>query len=200
MHDMTIAVLAGGRSTRMGQNKSFVEVHGVPMIERVLDSVSPLGRPIMLITADSEVYAHYSLPMFADVIPHQGALGGLYTALYYSTTPYILCVACDMPFLNTDVLRYLLGHRHEANAVVAHINGLWQPFPGIYHRCLLPSLKESLDKHQSQMQRVLNHMSVYPVSSKEILHIDPGLRTFTNINNPNELEVIQRSCLGPDVS
>jgi molybdenum cofactor guanylyltransferase len=84
-----------------------------------------------------------------------------------------------------------LAQRKQANGVAAHINGLWQTFPAVYHKNLLPSLRNAIDEHRLQMQRVLSELAIRPVTPEEIRHIDPDLRTFTNINTPSELEMAQ---------
>jgi molybdopterin-guanine dinucleotide biosynthesis protein A len=105
-NDITVAILAGGLSRRMGTNKSFVSLAGKPLIQHVIERVSALRLPVMLITNTPEQYAHFDLPMYGDVYPQCGSLGGLYTPLHSSLTDYTLCVACDTPFLNVDLLRY----------------------------------------------------------------------------------------------
>lgn len=191
MRDVTIAIIAGGRSSRMGKNKSFVSVQGKPMIEHILDSLVPLDCPKIIITNSVYDYKQCNLPLYADVIPDQGALGGIYTALYYATTPYVLCAACDMPFLNTQVVQHLLSLRETGDAVAAHINGVWQTFPAVYHTRLLPSLRAAIDSGQLQIQRLLANMAIRAVTLDEITPIDPDLRTFTNINTPTELAAAQ---------
>lgn len=191
MHDVTIAIVAGGRSRRMGQNKSFVSVQGKPMLEHILDCLTSLDYPKLIITNRAYDYAQYHLPLYADVMPDQGALGGIYTALHYSATPYVLCVACDMPFLNGRVLQYLLSLRESADVVAASINDVWQTFPAVYHTRLLPSLKKTIESHQLQMQRLFHRMNVCRVLLPDLAPFDPDLRTFTNINTPSELATAQ---------
>lgn len=98
-----------------------------------------------------------------------------------------------MPFLNTNVLSYLLSRREQAEAVVAHINGLWQTFPAVYDKRLLPFFRAAIEGQHLQIQRVLDQLAISPVYMKDISSIDPDLSTFTNINTPDELKVIQSS-------
>ena len=191
MHDVTIAILAGGRSRRMGQNKSLVSVQGKPMIEHIIENLAPLKSPMLLITNSAYDYAQYNLTMYADVIPDHGALGGLYTALHHSTTPYVLCVACDMPFLNIDVLRHMLAQRGQADAVAASIEGVWQTFPAVYSTALLPTFRQAIEAQSLQMQRLFRQIDVLAITPQDINHIDPDFRTFTNINTPDELQAAQ---------
>ena len=95
--DLSVAVLAGGKSSRMGQDKAFVAVRGRPLIEDVLAGLAGLGGEVFIVTNQPEPYRYLGLPLHADVLPDQGALGGVYSALYHSARPRTLCVACDMP-------------------------------------------------------------------------------------------------------
>src|SRR5215207_5776636 len=97
---ISAAILAGGQSRRMGADKSFMLLDGRPIFEHVLTCVRELELPILLVTNSRKKYTAYHLPMTPDVLPGQGSLGGLYTAIWSSTTEFTLCVACDMPFLN----------------------------------------------------------------------------------------------------
>src|SRR5438477_5645141 len=115
--DLTVAVLAGGRSSRMGTDKSFVRVLGRPLIEHILAQAEGLGDETLIVTNQPQDYAYLGLPLFGDVLPDKGALGGLYSALHSAGGRHILCIACDMPFLVRDLLDYLVSLRSEAEAV-----------------------------------------------------------------------------------
>src|SRR5574341_922701 len=132
-HPISVAILAGGKSSRMGTDKSFVRVLGRPLIEDVLAQVSGIGAETIIITNRGDDYRTLGLPLFADVLPDKGALGGIYTALHSSSQPHTLCVACDMPFVVRPLLDYLISLIPEANAdaIVPRLNGEAEPFRAI---------------------------------------------------------------------
>ena len=111
-------ILAGGKSVRMGQDKAFLEVNGVPIILRVFAVLDRLFRETIIVANVKEPYAELHIPVYTDLLPDQGALGGLYTGLVYSAFKYSFCVACDMPFLNRAVIEYLLCKAELYDAVV----------------------------------------------------------------------------------
>jgi len=123
MTSVSIAILAGGQSKRMGTDKSLLVMRGVPILSHVLTQTGKLGLPITLVTNSPEKYADYNVPMIADILPGNGSLGGLYTAIASSSADYTLCVACDMPFLNAELLRDLIERRATWDVVVPRING-----------------------------------------------------------------------------
>jgi molybdenum cofactor guanylyltransferase len=187
MRDVSIAILAGGKSRRMGQNKSFVPLHGRPLIEHILDQLATLELPTCIVTNEPDAYARYGLPLVPDVVPDRGALGGICTALHYSRTPYVLCAACDMPFLNPALLRLLIQRRADYEAVAARLDEIWQVFPGVYSRTCLPKLQASLRTGQLKLQTILSALQIYPLEISEIRIHDPHLQSFVNLNTPGEL-------------
>jgi len=191
VRDVTLTIMAGGRSQRMGQNKSFVSIQGKPMIEHILERLASLQCPTLLITSLFDDYKQYNLPMFADIIPDQGALGGLYTALHVSETPSVLCVACDMPFINIDLLRHMISLRERADVIAAYFDETWQIFPALYNKTALPHFKSALDSQTLRMQKIFQGMAVHTLTQADLAPIDPDLRSFININTPSELEAAQ---------
>src|SRR5438105_4127648 len=110
-NSLAVAILAGGKSLRMGQDKTALRLHNRTMLEHVLERVKGLQLPVILIANEPEKYGSYRLPIYPDAIPDSGSLGGIYTALKTSETQHTLCVAVDMPFLNARLLAYLISLR-----------------------------------------------------------------------------------------
>ncbi|MEM7332149.1 MAG: molybdenum cofactor guanylyltransferase [Chloroflexota bacterium] len=186
--DLTVAIMAGGKSSRMGRNKSFVDLDGKLMIERVLATVAPLSTHQIIITNSPLLYEPFNLPMFSDLYPDHGPLAGIYTAVHHATTPYILIVATDMPWLNAYLLEFLIQLRQEAEVVVPR----WQKFPeplhAVYSKAVLPAIKQSLDAKKLKIIRFFNEVTVRYVEREEIEMFDKNGRSFANINTPEELK------------
>ncbi len=129
MDKLTVAIQAGGKSSRMGTDKSFVLFQGRPLIEVVREAVEGLGDELIIVTNKPDDYAHLGLPMVGDLYPETGPLGGIYTALHHATHPHLLTVACDMPWLNRPLLEYMAGLRSTADVIVPR----WDKFPEPLH-------------------------------------------------------------------
>ncbi|MBN8638418.1 MAG: molybdenum cofactor guanylyltransferase, partial [Anaerolineae bacterium] len=127
-----IAILAGGQSRRMGTDKSFVRLNEKPLLQHVIERVSALQLPLVLIANDPAKYADFGLPVITDVLPNAGSLGGIYTAVQHGDAEYTLCVACDMPFLNPALLRYLLDQATGVDAVVPFVDGTAHALHAVY--------------------------------------------------------------------
>ena len=117
---LSLAIIAGGQSRRMRRDKAFVELGGKPLIERVIERSAELGQAeTILITNSAADYAHLGLPMYGDIFPGKGSLGGIYTALTRASQSAVLVLACDMPFINPDLLRFMIAQLDEDTDIVA---------------------------------------------------------------------------------
>lgn len=190
---VTVAVLAGGASRRMGAEKSLAELEGKPLIQHVLACVQQLNMPVLLVTDKPEQYSQFQVEMVSDILPGKGSLGGIYSALVTSTTPFSLCVACDMPFLNVELLTYLLSLRIGFDAVVPMINNQPQGLHAIYHKRAAAPIRDLMNRNELRIRGVFDHLRVRLVGESAIRTIDPELRSFTNLNTPEELARLRRN-------
>jgi molybdenum cofactor guanylyltransferase len=185
--DLTVAIMAGGQSSRMGQDKSFVPFQGRPMIEVVRERVAGLGAELVVITNKPDEYAHLGLPMYSDVYPNMGPLGGIYTAVYHARHPYTLVVACDMPWLNRDLLAYMIGLRRQADIIVPRWDKFPEPLHAIYSKACLPPILAQLQSGQLKVVRFYGQVQVHFVDRPAIEQFDKDGRSFANLNTPEDL-------------
>ncbi len=190
--NLTVAILAGGKSSRMGTDKSFVRVLGRPLIEDVLAHVAGIGAEIIIVTNRPEDYRYLGLPLFTDVLPDKGALGGIYTALHSSPQPHTLCVACDMPFVVRPLLDYLISLIPEGDAIVPRLNGEAEPFRAIYSQACLAPIRAALDAGKMRVISFFSDVRVRFVDESEIDRFDPQHLSFFNVNTPEDLEQARR--------
>ena len=193
--DLTIAILAGGRSSRMGTDKAFVRVLGRPLIEEILGQSAGLGTESLIITNRPAEYAYLGVPLFGDVLPDKGPLGGLYTALHSATRPHVLCIACDMPFVVRPLLDYLISLIPEGDAIMPRLDGEAEPFRAIYSRACLAPIRAALDAGRMRMISFFPDVSVRFVDEAEIDRFDPQHLSFFNVNTPEDLEQARRLAL-----
>ena len=136
-------IMAGGASRRLGRNKALERIGGKALIERVIDSLVPLTTEVLVVVARPEHAAALLLPSWvravSDCYPGRGSLGGIFSGLEASAEPWSLVVACDMPFLNRELLRYLIGESSNVDAVVPCLGGQPEPLHALYSKaCLAP--------------------------------------------------------------
>jgi molybdenum cofactor guanylyltransferase len=187
-YPLTAAILAGGKSSRMGTDKSFVKVLGRPLIEDILAQVEGIGAETLIVTNRPDDYAHLGLPLFTDVLPEKGALGGIYTALHSSSQPHTLCIACDMPFVVRPLLDYLISLTPTADVIMPRLGGEAEPFRAIYARTCLGPIRAALDSGKMRVISFFPNVRVRFVDEPEIDHFDPAHLSFFNVNTPEDLE------------
>jgi molybdopterin-guanine dinucleotide biosynthesis protein A len=193
--DLSIAILAGGHSSRMGTDKSFVRVLGRPLIEEILSQSAGLGLESLIITNRPAEYAYLGVPLFGDVLPDKGPLGGLYTALHSATRPHVLCIACDMPFVVRPLLDYLISLIPEGDAIMPRLAGEAEPFRAIYSRACLAPIRAALVAGRMRMISFFPDVRVRFVDEAEIDRFDPQHLSFFNVNTPEDLEQARRLAL-----
>ena len=185
--DVTGVILAGGKSSRYGTNKALAKINGIPLIENVIRVMGSLFQDLVLITNTPDEYAYLELPMYEDLVKGLGPIGGIYTALTSITNEAGFFVACDMPFLNPDLIRHMVGIRDDFDAVVPEISGKMESLHALYAGRCLPAVRRLIDLHECQIIRFFSEVSVRHVKENEIRRFDPELKAFFNVNRPEEL-------------
>ncbi len=188
-------ILAGGKSSRYGKNKALVNIDGIPLIRRVLRVIEPLFSSVVLITNTPDTYSFLKLPMFEDKIKGLGPLGGIYTGLQIISDDAGFFVACDMPFLNSDLIRYLASVREDFDVVVPTFSGKFEALHALYTKNCLTKIEELIHKDVYQTIQLFQSVSVRYVEENEIRRFDPGLDSFSNINKPEELRKMKAGFL-----
>ena len=188
MPAISSVVLAGGQSKRMGVNKAFLEVGGRPIIERLIDQVLVVGQQVILVTNSPDEYAHLGYPTVPDVYPGKGALGGLYSGLKAARTEHSLVVACDMPFLDLRLLRYMILLSPGQDVVIPRVGGLTEPLHAIYSRACIQPIERLLLAGGLRIVDFLGDVRVRYVEEQEIDLFDPQHLSFFNINTLDDLE------------
>jgi len=175
----------------MGQDKALLPFLGKPLIARVWERVKPIADEALITTNRPEAYAFLGLPLFPDLIPGRGALGGLWTALNAASQPLVAVVACDMPFINSALLlaeRDLLLH-HQADAVVPHLGGGVEPFHAIYRRAAcLPAIQSAIEAEKWRADAWFSQAEIVLMREEQVHKYDPQLLSFSNVNTPEELQ------------
>lgn len=191
----TLVIQAGGRSSRMGQDKALMSFRGQPLITRLVSRLrmgaadNPPGYKLAIVTNYPDDYRFLEVPLYADLLPGAGPLGGLLTALEVSPSPVIAVVACDMPFLNPQLLlaQWALLLNEDADVVIPRLPDGLEPLHAVYRRsACLPAVRAALGAGERKMIAWFPAVRVREMTLQEISAIDPGGLSFTNVNSPEE--------------
>jgi molybdopterin-guanine dinucleotide biosynthesis protein A len=178
--------MAGGKSKRMGQDKAWIELDGEPLIKRVATVLAQVADEV-LIVANDQRYASLGLRVVHDRYPQGGALGGIATGVGAATHNTVLVAACDMPFLSVDVWQLLLGLAADADVVIPRVGGEYETLHAIYTKACVPHMSRALAENRLRVIAFFDQVRVQAVEEPELRAVDPTLRSFTNVNTPEEL-------------
>ncbi len=186
-------VLAGGKSRRMGGiTKALLEIGGKPIIERTTETLARIFSDVLIITNSPSEYEFLGLPMYSDLRPGFGAIGGLHTGLSSCSTHHAFFVACDMPFLNDEIIRLMASLAPGHDIVIPRIHGLFEPLHAIYSRACVPPIEKLLDRCELKILNFFNEVDVLEVDQPELEALDPELRFIMNLNTPEDLAEANR--------
>ena len=189
---MTSIVLAGGRSSRLGKDKHTEVVAGKSLIERTIGHLRPLSTEILIVISHRQSASSFSpyaeARTVVDVYPGRGSLGGIYTGLMHSTSFHNLAVACDMPFLNPDLLRYMIDLSADFDVVMPRIDDLVEPLHAVYTKNCLPPMESQFKQDNLKITGFLDSVKVRYVEKDEIDRFDPEHLSFFNVNTQADLE------------
>lgn len=189
---VTAAVMAGGRSLRMGVDKTLLSVDGRTLVARVYDAVTDVCESAIVVTNRPEALSEAGLPegvpIVRDEVAYQGPLGGLATALDAAESEWILAVAADMPHLEPEVIRALWAARDGADVVVPVTDKGPEPLLALYRReaCIGPA-HEVLDTGRRRLVAMFPMVNVIEIPVEKLREADPELRSLVNVNTPADL-------------
>jgi molybdopterin-guanine dinucleotide biosynthesis protein A len=211
MEELTVVIQAGGESKRMGTPKALVPFCGLPLICRSLSRLESVADEL-IITSNDPDSLHFvcvdkqndeRLKIYRDVYDVRGALNGLYTALYYATSPFVAIVACDMIFPSAPLL---LAERDAliaegADAAVPRTSHGFEPFHAVYRReTCLPAIKAALDRGETKANSWYDDVKLIEFTSEMVLEADPRGGAFINVNTPDELAAVESRIMSGEIT
>lgn len=186
---MAIILVAGGHSRRLGRDKAWETVGGVPLITRVLDAAAGLDKRVFIVANEPERYESLAgrAELKRDELPELGPLGGLYTGLLASPDRANLLLPCDAPFLQPALLAYLLSELANRDAVIPAPRHQAHPTLAAYATTCLPAIENSLAARDYKLMSFLGGLKTEFVAEDAIEGFDPDGLSFFNINTPADL-------------
>jgi molybdopterin-guanine dinucleotide biosynthesis protein A len=192
VREFTAFVLAGGKSTRMGTDKAFLDFRGKTLLQRALDTLRSL-TPEVMIVGERNKYVAFA-PVVEDVFRARGPLGGIHAALAATATDLNLLLAVDLPFVQKSLLSFLLNKaaQTDALAVVPRTDGYFQTLCAIFRKDFGQVAEESLQRGENKIDAVFERVKVMIVEEDELARRGFPSRMFSNLNTPQELQRAKR--------
>ncbi|MYC32707.1 MAG: molybdenum cofactor guanylyltransferase [Chloroflexi bacterium] len=191
--EISVVILAGGTSRRLGRDKAAEPFGHETLLHRVARRASAAvgSNDVVIVLANTgqSERAPADIPhrLALDALPGSGTLGGIYTGLEAARNEWALVVACDMPFLSAPLLGYMAGLREAVDAVVPVTGGRPEPTHALYSRRCLPAISQRLQAGQLKAAGFLDLVRVRYVGEGEARCFDPELLSFFNVNRPEDL-------------
>jgi molybdenum cofactor guanylyltransferase len=187
---MTGIILSGGKNTRMGRNKSFLEIDGERLIDRTVRVLKDIFSEVMIVTNSPMEYLDLGLPLVTDIIKDKGSLGGIYTGLFYASSDKSFITACDMPYLNKPFIEFMVGKAGKHDIVAPNLPEGYQPLHAVYSKRCLPGIKARIDQNKLKITGFYKGMDVLIIPPEAIRTFDPEGRMFFNVNSREDLQQI----------
>ena len=190
--DISCIVLAGGEGSRLGCYKALVEVDGESLLQRVVSRLSFINGDIIIVIGKGskppKLTGFPRLRTVTDAYAGKGPLVGIYTGLLASDSFHNLVVACDMPFLNQELIRYMLGISPGFDLVIPRVGSLVEPLHAVYSKNCLKAMSRLIEEGGFKIDRFFSLVKVKYVEAEEIARFDPEHLSFFNINSEADLK------------
>lgn len=205
-NDIAAFILSGGKSSRMGQNKSLMKIGETTVIELIHEKLKPLFKEIALITNDIDDYAFMKVPMYTDIYPGRGPLSGIHSALKNSTTFRNFIISCDIPLMKSEMIEYLVNYNTHYPITIAKADGFIQQLCGVYTKECLPVaeniLKESLEeesrtgdqkKRGCRVLELINKIGAEVINAQTLQFYEKDM--YFNMNKKEEFEFVKQKLI-----
>ena len=183
-------VLAGGQSRRMGRDKALIDYQGRPIIACVINTLRALSDDIVVVANRPDLYGPFGARVVPDYEPPCGPLGGIAVGLQTARHPLAVVVACDMPFLNVTLLRWLIDLAEGYDAVVPQTGDEFEPLHAVYRRECHDSIVRRIERGERRVISFFADVRLRPVPEPEWRVLDPGGRSLVNLNTPDDLDLL----------
>lgn len=192
VHEISAFILAGGKSSRMGSDKAFLELNGLSLLARALALATKLTEQVRIV-GDAAKFVPFE-HVLADVYPGRGPLGGVHAALASSQSEFNLILGVDLPFLHVQVLKFLLAQAKASNAVVTvpFVDGHYQTLCAVYRKQFLAIAESALAEGRNKIDALFPKVVLRVVDEPELTIAGLNLSAFRNVNTPEEWERAKR--------
>jgi molybdenum cofactor guanylyltransferase len=190
--DVTCAILAGGRSRRMGRDKATLRIHDRALIQGAYDKARKMFDDIIIISSRHTHIAGVDAPILKDVVPQEGPLTGIVSALLYSSHPYVCVLACDMPFVSPRAILHMMNEVHGEDVVIPKTSKGYEPLHALYNRSCISYMLKHIERGRMKVSDLFPYLVVRELGEHPDFFSN-GNASFTNINTEGDLSLAERS-------
>lgn len=193
-YNCTGVILAGGTNSRLpGMKKAFHRIGENMILENIVTVFRQLFNEIILVVNDPQDFAGWDVMVVTDIIPSRCALAGLHAGLFYSANEYAYITACDTPFINKEIIEYIVGQIDPSlDVIVPKTKDGLEALSAVYSRKILPSIESNLEKNIYMIKKCYPKNRVKYIPSDDLKQFDPDLQFIFNINTPTDLDTARK--------
>ncbi|HJX10909.1 MAG TPA: NTP transferase domain-containing protein [Candidatus Binatia bacterium] len=188
IRNASAVILAGGKSSRMGQPKALLPFDHEPLIVHIVRALKSMFAEAVVVAAPDQELPPLSALLVRDEVAYQGPVGGIYYGLKAAGGDFCFVTSCDVAFTNLSLISYLISHISNYDVVVPFWQERFQPLHAVYRRSVLPLLKEQLERGELRPIFLYDKVRTRKVHADEIRRFDPEGLSFFNINTPEDYE------------
>ncbi len=183
------AVLAGGESKRMGEDKAFIKLGSQRLIEIIVRKLNSLFAEVIIVSDKHKELSYLSVRLVTDILREgeKNSLRGIHAALSAASYPSCFIAACDMPFLSLGLIRHMAVFALDYDLVAPFLDGYYQPFFCFYNQRVLPAISEALELKHYKVTSLFDKLRVKKIDKDIVEMYDPAQLSFLNINTPDVL-------------
>ncbi|TXL67814.1 molybdenum cofactor guanylyltransferase [Cerasibacillus terrae] len=186
--DVCCVALSGGKSSRMGTNKSLLLLNNKTVIEKIINELHDISCHVYLVTNEPVIYQFLQIPLIRDRYKEKGPLAGIETAFYHIDASIFVFSPCDTPFISSSIYRYLLKQIGDKDAVIPVYNGQIHPLSGIYRKKVLPNIQRQIEQNKLRVKDFVNNIDVKYVDDFDYIPDKVLAKHFFNMNDPDAYE------------
>ena len=195
---ISIVIQAGGQSSRMGKDKGLVELCGKPMILNIIERLEIFADEMIITTNHPTKYQQFGPRLVEDIFKDYGALAGLHTALDAAKNDTVFVIACDLPYVNTNLFKFMKNtfEAKSVDVVIPRTEIGYEPFYAFYRKSTcLPLVSDAILSGKRRLISWFESASIHTIYEDDLRIFDENLDSFTNINTPEELLKAEENCL-----
>lgn len=178
-------ILAGGKSSRMGTDKGLMLFNDKPIILHVIEQLLPSVNKAVIVSNNSD-YEKFGLEVVSDVIKNIGPAGGIYTALNHTNSGYNFIICCDMPFVSSSAINFIIQNSFQAQITLPFLHGKTEPLFGVYTKECLARWQELIEYGIIKLRDMVTHFNLLKLNVNDNELFNDSL--FVNINDKNDFE------------
>lgn len=182
-NQISIYILAGGKSSRMGVDKGLLTFGHQKVIEHILETCRKVCDAVFIVTSNQD-YAQFNVPLLADTITNAGPAGGIDALLHHTSSELNMVVSCDMPFVDVNSIEYMIEQSVQHTITIPMLNNYPEAMFGVYKKECQSLWRQLILEHTYKMSELISHFNPKFVDGNVLQRHNP--RLFTNLNTPEE--------------